>query len=228
MPILPVKCARVKPGDKFGLLTAIGVPFCVRIGGLRFPYVVLECKCGTVKAVRAYDLNSRESCGCIRLEKTRKHGEATSRLYVMWRAMRIRCQDPTDREFERYGGAGILVCDEWLVYENFRDWALAHGYADDLTIDRIKGQLGYSPDNCRFATRKQQAQNRRRRVTSGSPYKSVHQRSSGRWRASIFANGKRVNLGHFATAEAAALAYDKAAKQYFGDHASLNFPEAQT
>lgn len=82
------------------------------------------------------------------------HGESQTRLYKIWSNMRERCYNENGKEFHRYGGRGITVCNEWLnSFEAFRDWALSHEYAEDLTIDRINNDSGYSPENCQWVPR---------------------------------------------------------------------------
>ncbi len=83
-----------------------------------------------------------------------QHGQYKTRLYNIWREMRHRCGNPTDRDYFYYGLRGIRVCPEWdASFIAFREWALSHGYADDLTIDRIDHHGNYEPDNCRWITR---------------------------------------------------------------------------
>ena len=91
----------------------------------------------------------------------KKHGESLTRLYKIWSSMKYRCKRKRGKDYYRYTLRGITVCEEWQAYENFRNWSLANGYADDLTIDRIDNDKGYSPDNCRWATHKQQGLNKR-------------------------------------------------------------------
>ena len=96
-----------------------------------------------------------------------KHGASGTRLYSIYTGMLKRCRQPSTNGYERYGGRGISVCDEWKGehgFERFRGWAVSHGYADNLTLDRIDTNGNYEADNCRWSTIEEQCNNRRNNI----------------------------------------------------------------
>lgn len=95
----------------------------------------------------------RKSKKGIESKKRQQHGMSKTRLYASYHAMKKRCYNNNDKRYHRYGGRGITVCAEWLDkkngFINFYNWAMANGYQDDLTIDRINNDGNYEPSNCR-------------------------------------------------------------------------------
>lgn len=159
-----------------------------------------KCACGNRVVVAGNELKrgNVRSCGCLRLDtiprlsrKNTKHGGSNSRLYAIYQGMKQRCYNPRCPGYELYGGRGITVCPEWSnSFEAFRDWAISHGYRCNLSIDRLDNNKGYEPENCRWATPKEQGNNRRtnkkytiagetKTVAEWSKQYSVHPRTVG-------------------------------------------------
>lgn len=136
----------------------------------RATYWRCVCECGGQVTARADHLMRRARSGCPLCRHDRqsaimtRHGACAdrgmARLYGIWLGMRNRCRNPKINGYKYWGGKGIKVCEQWQVYEPFRDWALANGYAANLTIDRVKSDLNYEPDNCEWVTAEENSRRR--------------------------------------------------------------------
>jgi hypothetical protein len=132
-------------------------------------YWICKCECGQIKSICGHDLTTgyTKSCGCLRIENGHnlltKHGESRTRLYYIHQSMKQRCNDKNHHAYKDYGGRGIIVCDEWLDFPAFHNWAIENGYRENmgLSIDRINVNGNYCPQNCRWAMIDTQSNNKR-------------------------------------------------------------------
>lgn len=186
-------------GKRFGFLTVIDF---YEMKNYRHYWRCL-CDCGNEIIVRGQNLTNgnTQSCGCYHKKRAseannhpKTHGLSNTRIYHCWQEMIKRCYTKTQMYYNDYGGRGITVCDRWLhSFENFYA-DMSNTYQEGLTLDRIDVNKGYSPDNCRWITFKQQQNNKRNNhlVTyngetktisewadiSGIPYKTLWNRFS--------------------------------------------------
>jgi len=140
------------------------------------------CSCGTLKEVSGNSLSmgKTQSCGCLvkEVQSARLlnnkiasiHGLSKqdinnkTRLYRIWCGIKNRITNPNVPEHPRYGGKGVKICNEWMTFTNFHEWAINNGYSENLTIDRVDVEGNYEPNNCRWVSSKAQANNRSNNV----------------------------------------------------------------
>lgn len=149
--------AKDMTGQRFGRLIVIDRAHTIK------ERILWNCICDCGKNISIYGMSLRNgdtrSCGCLKIEKSTRHGMTNKPIYNVWNSMLRRCLNKKNTSYMDYGGRGITVCERWLKFENFMEDMGER--PDGLTIDRRDNNKGYSPDNCYWATKTQQGNNTR-------------------------------------------------------------------
>lgn len=156
------------PGERYGRLTIIKeVGTIIRKPRLYERMFLCRCDCGNEKLTSLQRLKKGDvrSCGCLKRDKTEIVGTQRNALRIIWSCMKRRCSPNSKQYRASYYERGIIVCDEWKNnFDSFYEWSIANGYSPVLSLDRIDNNRGYFPNNCRWATPKQQTNNTRKNV----------------------------------------------------------------
>ena len=164
------KNKQLEYGDVFGRLKVLSLHHIKKYtspSGINknIEYYVCQCECGNKIITTKDRLKSKRtrSCGCLFKETHTKHNIRHTRIYRIWCLMKGRCNSKSSNSYYNYGARGITICKEWEESPiAFYNWAMANGYRDDLSIDRIDNNGNYEPSNCKWSTKQEQNKNQRR------------------------------------------------------------------
>ena len=211
--------------EYFELVEDLGLIFATENSKSKKRYGMFKCSCEKVVKMPVASAKKSKMCKyCKAKLSPTKHGMTDTRIHVSWKNMKARCYNKNKAQYQDYGGRGITVCKEWKSdFMSFCIWATSNGYTDDLTLDRIDNNKGYSPKNCRWVTMEVQSRNRRVLCsTNTSGYKGITKTTeSSSWTAQISIGNEKVHIGCYHTKKEAAKAYDEYIKTNKLEH-SIN------
>lgn len=203
-------------GHSSGMVTVV----CFSHSSKNRAYWMARCECGTVRHYEAYRLrhNKVKCCGCLLKNRVRKPPKIRTKTYISWQAMIGRCLRKTDSSYIYYGAKGIRVCKRWLKFKNFLEDMGERPQGKSL--DRFPFNVKiYSKKTCRWATPRQQVLNQKKR--GNNKYRGVR-KIHNKWVAYLCLYKKGKYLGSFSTEKEAAIKYNEAAIEAFGNDANLN------